>query len=58
MQSLKKTTWGIWWIFAEPLKNLKTYFQFDFFVQSMESLSHKNKEELSFITLISDAKFE
>ena len=63
IQNLKKKwlvvsnmTWGIWWIFNQPLKSLKTSHQWGIFVQSIWGLSLKNTEELSFITLNSDAK--
>ena len=50
--------WGIWWVFIQPLKRLKIYFQWALFVRTIPGLSNKNTEELSFMTLNSDAKFE
>ena len=57
MQSLKKNllvvssmTWGIWWIFTEPLKSRK--------MRPWWALFVKNTGELSFMTLNSDEKFE
>ena len=65
MQSLKKNrlvvsnvTWGIWLIFTQPLTQKSISFQWALFVERIQSLSHKNAEELSFMTLSSDAKFE
>ena len=65
MQSLKKNwlvvsnmTWGIWRIFTQPLKSLKISFWWDLFVQSIQGLSYKNTEKLSFMKLSSDGKFE
>ena len=53
MQSLKKNwlvvsnmTWGIWWIFTQPLKSLKNVFWWALFVQSIQGLSYKNTEAL------------
>ena len=50
--------WGIWWIFTQPLKSLKSSFRWALFVQSKQGLSYKNTEDLSFMTLNTDAKFE
>ena len=65
MQSLKKNwlvvsnmTQGICWIFTEPLRSLKISFRLALFVQSIQGLSYKNTEKLSFMTLNSDAKFK
>ena len=68
MQSLKKSwhvvsnmTWGIWWISTQSLKSLKISLWgtiFSIFVQTLWGLSQKNTEELSFMTLNNDAKFE
>ena len=65
IQNLKKVwscgsnmTWGIWWIFTQSLKSLKISFQWALFVQSKQGLSSKNTEEIPFMTLNSDAKFE
>ena len=65
MQSSKKNwlvvsnmTGGIWWIFTQPLKSLKTSFRWTLFVQSVQGLSYKYTEELSFMTLNSETKFE
>ena len=44
--------------FTQPLKSLKTSFRWALFVQSIQGLSYKNTEELSYMTLNSDAKFE
>ena len=44
--------------FAQPLKSLKISFQWNLLVQSIQGLSYKNTEELSFMTLNSDTKFE
>ena len=43
---------------AQPLKSLKISFRWALFVQSIQGLSYKNREELSFMALSSDAKFE
>ena len=51
-------TWRVWWIFTQPLKSLKICFRWVLFAQSIQGLSYKNTEELSFITLNSDEKFE
>ena len=63
-QSLKKKwlvvsniTWGILWIFTQPLKSFKILLQWAIFVQSIR-FELKHTEELSFMTLSSDAKFE
>ena len=50
-------TWGIWWIFTQSLKSPKISLRWAIFVQSIWGLSYKNREELSFMTLNSDAKF-
>ena len=47
--------WEIWWIFTQPLKSPKISLRWAIFVQR---LRWKNIEELSFMTLNSDAKFE
>ena len=39
MQSLKKKTWGIWWIFTQPLKGPKTLLQWAIFAQSIWGMS-------------------
>ena len=39
MQSLKKKTWGIWWIFTQPLKSPKTLLQWAIFAQSIWGMS-------------------
>ena len=46
----------IWWIFTQPLKIVKIFFQWALFLQIIRGL--RNTEELSFMTLNSDAKFE
>ena len=51
-------TWGIWWIFTQPLKSLKISLWRALCVQSIQDLSYKNTEELPFMTLNSDAKLE
>ena len=65
MKSLKKNwlvvsnmTWVIWWTFTQPLRSLKISFPWVLFVQRIQGLIHKNTEELSFMTLNSDTKFE
>ena len=45
------------WIFTQALKSLKISFRWALFVQSIQGLSYKNTEELSFMTLNSDANF-
>ena len=64
MQSLKKK-WlvvlnmtGISWIFTQQLRSLKISLWWALLVQSIQGLSNKNTEELSFMTLNSDAKFQ
>ena len=47
--------WGIWWIFALPIKSLKISFRWALFVQSIQSLSYKNIDQLSFMVRNSDA---
>ena len=46
------------WLFTQPLKSLKISFRWALFVQSIQGLSYKDTEDLSFMTLNSDAKFE
>ena len=65
MQSLKKNwlvvsnmIWRTWWIFTHPLKSPKVSLRWANFIQSIWGLSYKNTEELSFMTLNNDAKFE
>ena len=65
MQSLKENwlvvsnmTWGIWCIFTQLLKSLNISCWWALFIQSIQGLSYKITEELSFITLKSDAKVE
>ena len=65
MQSSKKhwlvvsnMTQGISWILTQPLKSLEFFFRWAIFVQSILGLTYKNIEELSFMTLDSNAKFE
>ena len=65
IHSLKKNglavsnmTWGICWIFTQPLKSLKVSCRWALFVHGTQHLTCKNTEDLSFITLNSDAKFE
>ena len=41
----------IWWIFTQALKSLKISFRWPVFVQSVQGLSCKNTEKLSFMTL-------
>ena len=43
---------------TQTTQPLKISFRWALFVQSIEGLSYKNAEELSFMTLNSDAKFE
>ena len=43
---------------TQPLKSLKISFRWAFFVQSIQGLSFKNTEELSFMTANSNVKFE
>ena len=61
MQSLKKPwpvvsnmTWRIWWLFTQPFRRLNNYFEWTVFFQSVDGLSYKYTEELSFMTLNSD----
>ena len=61
MQSLKKTwpvvsnmTWRIWWLFTQPFRRLNNYFEWTVFFQSVDGLSYKYTEELSFMTLNRD----
>ena len=42
----------------QPLKSLNISFQWALFVRSIQGLSYKNAEELPFMALNSDAKFE
>ena len=44
--------------FHATTQSLKISFRWDLFVQSIQGLSYKNTEELSFMTLNSDVKFE
>ena len=43
---------------TQPLKTLKILLRWALFVQSVQGLSQKNTEELSFMTLNSDTKLE
>ena len=65
MQSLRKNwllvskiTWRIWWVFTQPLKVQKFHFDRLFLPKVYEVWAKKNTEELSFMTLNSDVKFE
>ena len=44
--------------FHSVTQKYENYFQWALFVQSMEGLSYKSTEELSFMSVNSDAKFE
>ena len=65
MQSLKKNwlavsnmIWEIWWIFTKQLKSLKISFQWALFDQSIEDLSYKKPEEISFMSLSRDTNMD
>ena len=62
MQSLKKNWLAvsnmIGEVFTKPLKSLKISFQWALFVQIIYDLRHKKAEEISFMSMSSDAKFE
>ena len=51
-------TWRTSWVFTQPLKSLKISLRWAHSVQSIWKFEIKNTEELSFMTLNSDAKFE
>ena len=64
IQSLKKNwllvsnmTWRIWWIFSQPLKS-ENFTSMGSFCPKYIRFGPKNTEELSFMILNSDAKFE
>ena len=44
--------------FHPTTQSLKISFQWALFIQRIQGLTYKNTEELSFMTLNSDAKFE
>ena len=44
-------TWGIWWNFPQPLKSLKICFRWALCFKSVQGLSYKNTEDLTFMTL-------
>ena len=65
IQNLKKNwlvvsnmTWGIWWIFTQPLKNPKKVTLMDYFCPKYVRFQLKNTDNLSFITLNSNEKLE
>ena len=66
MQSLKKywllvpkMTWKIWWILMEAVASLKIWILMCYFCQTfILYLSHESTEELCFITMKNDTKFE
>ena len=53
-----KMTYIIWLIFMQAVKGLKIWNLIGFFVQSIWNFWWKSTEELCFMTLKSDAKFE
>ena len=55
---VSKMTWGIGWTFNRASKSLKTVHRWALFVQSIQIFQWKSTEELCFMTVKKDAKFE
>ena len=54
-----KMTWQIWWILMQAVASLKIWILMCYFSQTfILYLSHKSAEELCFITMKNDTKFE